>query len=206
MLDRWSLPLIQKPLHLIAQQCAKRGITANQVTLVGFVIGLLAIPALWVGAEWLALVLILANRTLDGVDGVLARLVGETDQGAFLDISVDFIFYAGVVFGFALADPQQNALAATALLLSFMGTAVSFLAFAIMAERRALSRITYPNKGIFYLSGIAEGTETILFFIAICLWPQHFPSLAWGFALICVVSAAVRIWSGYHSLSSHKTP
>ena len=202
MLDRWSLPLIQMPLRLIAKQCIKRGISANQVTLTGFAVGLLVIPALWLGLEWLALVLVLTNRTLDGVDGVLARMVGETDQGAFLDVTLDFVFYAAVVFGFALADPAQNALAATALLFSFMGTGVSFLAFAIMAERRSLSRITYPNKGIFYLSGLAEGTETLLFFVAVCLWPQYFAPLAWGFAGLCIVSAGLRISSGYRSLLS----
>lgn len=201
MLDRWSLPLIQKPLNQIARACRKQGYTANQITVCGFGLGLLVIPALLVEWYWVALVLVLLNRLFDGVDGVLARLTGATDQGAFLDITLDFVFYAGVVFGFALANPADNALAASALLLSFMGTAVSFLAYAIMAERRNLSRIQYPNKGIYYLSGLAEGTETILFFMAFCIWPQHFAALAWTFAAICVVSATLRIWSGYHSLS-----
>lgn len=201
MLDRWSLPLIQKPLNQIANRCRQKGISANHATIMGFVLGLLVIPALLMEWYGLALVLVLVNRIFDGVDGVLARQTGATDQGAFLDITLDFIFYAAVVFGFALANPADNALAASALLLSFMGTGVSFLAFAIMAERRKLSRIQYPNKGIYYLSGLAEGTETLLFFVAICWWPQHFATLAWGFAAICVVSATLRIWSGYHSLS-----
>jgi|GEM_PF-88174 phosphatidylglycerophosphate synthase len=201
MLDRWALPLIQKPLNQIADVCQQRDIHANQVTVTGFVLGLLVVPSLYVGWYWLALILILMNRVFDGVDGVLARQTGATDQGAFLDITLDFIFYAAVVFGFALANPADNALAASALLLSFMGTGVSFLAFAIMAERRNLSRIQYPNKGIYYLSGLAEGTETIAFFVAFCLWPQHFAVLAWSFAGMCVLSATLRIWSGYHSLS-----
>ena len=40
-----------------------------------------------------------------------------------------------IPFGFALYDPA-NALAACFLIFSFFGTAVSFLAFAVMAQRR----------------------------------------------------------------------
>lgn len=202
MLDRWALPLIQRPLIGLAKACQAAHVTANQVTVTGFILGMMTVPSLYWQHSYLALALILLNRILDGVDGVLARMNGATDPGAFLDISLDFIFYAAVVFGFALANPEQNALAASALLLSFMGTGVSFLAFAIMAERRKLSRIRYPNKGIYYLSGLAEGTETLAFFIAICVWPQHFAPLAWGFAALCVLSASLRIWSGFHSLAA----
>ncbi|WP_435891264.1 CDP-alcohol phosphatidyltransferase family protein, partial [Klebsiella pneumoniae] len=40
---------------------------------------------------------------LDGLDGALARRRGLTDAGGFLDIALDFLFYALVPFGFILA-------------------------------------------------------------------------------------------------------
>ena len=64
---------------------------------------------------------------------------GSTDLGGFLDIVLDFIVYAGMVFAFAVADPGANALAAAFLLFAFMGTGSSFLAFAMMAAKRRLS-------------------------------------------------------------------
>lgn len=200
MLDRWSLPLIKKPLCQIARVFKNLGVSANQVTLGGFLIGLLAIPALFSEHYNIALVLIILNRILDGVDGELARLTAPTDQGAFLDIVLDFIFYSAVIFGFALANPTENSLAASALIFAFICTGVSFLAFSIMADRRDLKNIDYPNKGIYYISGLAEGTETIIFYILICLFPQNFVELAWGFAAICYLSAALRTWSGYQTL------
>lgn len=51
-----------------------------------------------------------------------------TDAGGFLDISLDFLFYALVPFGFILADPTHNALAGGWLLFAFIGTGSSFLA------------------------------------------------------------------------------
>ena len=50
------------------------------------------------------------------------------------------------------------------------------------------------------LGGLAEGTETILFFVLFSLFPGYFPFLAWTFAVVCLVAAAARIMYGYRSL------
>ncbi len=55
---------------------------------------------------------IAASRLADGLDGELARVTAPTDRGAFLDITLDFLFYASVPLAFAWADPAANALAA----------------------------------------------------------------------------------------------
>ena len=203
MLDRWTLQLIKKPLHRGGCLLQRYGVKPDQVTLSGFVVGILCLPALGMKWYWLALVCILLNRLADGLDGELARLVGPTDSGGFLDIVLDFIFYGAVVFGFALADPGQNGLAAAALLFSFIGTGSSFLAFAIMAERRGIKKIAYPKKGIYYLEGLAEGTETILFFILFCLFPGFFVPLAYCFACICLVTVLTRVAGGYLTLKKN---
>lgn len=206
MLDRWALKLIKPSLTGIAKQLNKRNIHANQVTVTGFAIGMMALPALAMEQYGLALLLILLNRLSDGLDGALARLQQPTDVGAFLDIVLDFIFYSGVVFGFALANPSQNALAAAGLIFSFMGTGASFLAFAVLAEKRGINSLNYPNKGFYYIGGIAEGTETILVFVALCLWPQKFVVIAWSFAAICYLTTIIRVLSGYYTLRSSEQP
>ncbi len=175
MIDRYLLPLQRALLAPPARALAAAGVTADSVTVAGFVMGVLAIPALWAGWYGWALALILGNRLADGLDGAVARQVGPTDRGAFLDIALDFLFYALVPFGFALADPGANALAATALTAAFVGTGSSFLAFATLAARRGIAAQDYPTKGIFYLGGLTEGAETIAVFAAMCLWPGAFP-------------------------------
>ena len=197
MFDARLLPLQGRLMVPPAQALARVGVGADHVTLAGFMLGALALPALWSGATGIALALILANRLADGLDGALARMQGPTDRGAFLDIALDFLFYALVPLGFALMDPAQNALPAAILLASFVGTGSSFLAFSVIAEKRGLRAGDYPTKGIAYLGGLTEGFETIVFFCAICLWPGAFPVLAVLFAGAAFVTTLSRWIMGW---------
>jgi phosphatidylglycerophosphate synthase len=199
MLDRYLHPLLKPSLKSAARLTAKLGLNADQVTVLGFFVGLLAVPFIILDWYALALVCIVLNRIGDGIDGELARLGTPSDAGGFLDITLDFIFYQAVVFAFALTDPA-NTFWALLLMLSFVGTAVSFLAFAIMAEKRQITNVNYPNKSLHYLNGLAEGTETIAAFVAFCLWPQYFPWIAGAFAAICFITTASRIRFGYTTL------
>ncbi|MBB3191523.1 CDP-alcohol phosphatidyltransferase family protein [Halomonas cerina] len=203
MLDRWTMPLTQRPLLRLAHRLAKIGLRPDQVTLMAFAVGGLALPLLAMEAYGWALAMILLNRLGDGLDGALARLTHNTsDAGGFLDIGLDFVFYAAVVLGFALADPAANALAAAFLLFAFIGTGTSFLAFAIMAVRHGLDRPRFQEKAFYYLHGLTEGTETVLAFVVFCLWPSHFPMLASLFATACLITTAMRLWGGYGTLKA----
>ena len=205
MLDRWSSQWVKRPLEWIAAPLGVRGVQADHVTIAGFITGLFAVPALALGWFKVALALIVINRIGDGVDGVLARRNGPSDAGGFLDIVLDFIFYSAVVVGFALANPIQNALPAAVLIFSFMGTGSSFLAFAVLAEKRGLTTPRYPNKGLYYLGGLTEGTETILFYVVACLFPSAFPQLALIFAVACTITTVIRVTTGYRTLAVGKS-
>lgn len=197
MIDRRLYPVIARALRPAAEALVARGVGADAVTLAGFALGLGAAAAIGAGLFGLGLALILANRLADGLDGAVARLVGPTDRGAFLDIAFDFFFYAAVPFAFAVADPDANALPAAALILAFVGTGSSFLAFAAVAAKRGLSADAYPTKGVFYLGGLTEGAETLAAFAAMCLWPAAFPALAWGFAALCLLTTLTRWVAGW---------
>ena len=169
-------------------------VSANFISLIGLLLGVACAISIAYGYTLLALLPLLLSRLCDGLDGALARARGATDLGAFLDIVLDFIFYALIPLSFAVLDPSANALAAAMLLASFIGTGISFLAFALIAERRGLTSTAYPQKGIYYLGGICEGFETIAFFVVLCLLPDYFAPLAYGFAAICALSAGLRIF------------
>ena len=200
MLDRYSLKILKPLLGKLAAFLRAKGISADQITIISFGVGLLGV--IFIARHYYIMggLLILLNRLGDGIDGTLARLDGTTDRGAFLDICLDFLLYSAVVLGFALADPARNSLAAAFLIFSFVGTGSSFLAYAIMAERRSLADQRLPDKGFYYLGGLAEGTETIIFFMVICVFPSLFPILAWIFGSICLLSTAARIVYGYKTL------
>ncbi len=197
MLDAWLRRRIDPSLDRIGRGLARRGIGANAVTLAGFGLGLLAVPALAVEAYGLALAAILLNRLADGLDGAVARAREPSDLGGFLDIVCDFLFYGAVVFGFALARPEINALPAAFLLVSFIGTGASFLAFAVFAAKRGLETRLRGAKSLYYLGGLTEGSETIALFVLICLFPDAFPVAAWIFGTLCWLTTATRIALGF---------
>jgi len=204
MIDRYLIPPLQRLLDKPARLLVRRAVTANQITLVGFVIGVLALPLLMAGAFELALVAVLLNRLADGLDGAVARRTQTTDAGGFLDIVLDFIFYQAVVVGFILNSPHEHLLPGLFLMLSFVGTGTSFLAFAVQASKRGLDNPHYPNKSMYYMSGLAEGFETFAVFVLLCLLPQHFGIIAWLFGAVCWVTTATRIWAGFNTLKAHE--
>lgn len=177
----------------IAAPLARRGVSADQATVAGFALTLLAGGAIVAGAFALALALFIAARALDGLDGALARATRPTDRGGFLDIVLDFIGYGAVVLGFALHDPSENALAAAILLFAFFCTGSTFLATAIFAAKRGRTSAYAGRKSLYYAAGLAEGFETIVALALMCLFPGAFVPIALAFAALCAVSAAARI-------------
>ncbi|MFN3936423.1 MAG: CDP-alcohol phosphatidyltransferase family protein [Gemmobacter sp.] len=206
MIDARLLPLQRRLLAGPGAWLAARGATADQVTLCGFALGLLSVPALAGGYVLTALALIVVNRLFDGLDGAVARASGPHPRGAFLDISADFLFYALVPLGFAMADPAANALPAAVLIAAFMGTGSSFLAFAAVAAAQGRGSADYPDKGIPYIGGLTEGAETIGVFVAMCLFPQQFAWLAYGFAAACTLTTASRWVAGWRAFSPGAQP
>ena len=172
----------------------------SSITFIGFGIGLLSVPLLWLKLYPAALVLILVNRFFDGLDGAVARRNGVTNLGGYLDITCDFIFYSAVILGFALASPEKNSLTASFLIFSFIGTGTSFLAFSVIAEKHGITSPAHGQKGFFYLGGLTEGTETIIFYIIICLFPEYFRILSVVFGGLCWITVVGRFGSAYSLL------
>ncbi|WP_341904594.1 CDP-alcohol phosphatidyltransferase family protein [Sandarakinorhabdus limnophila] len=191
MLDARLRPLIDPPLNALGRVLADLGVTANAITSIGILLGIGAGALLAQGQFTLALVVIIVNRLLDGLDGPVARITGPTDFGGYLDIVADFVFYLAVPLGFGLAAPA-NLIPALVLACCFGLTGISFLAFAAIAGKRGMETSAHGKKSFFYNTGLAEGTETIVVFILFCLWPAHFPTIALTYASLCIVTVIQR--------------
>jgi phosphatidylglycerophosphate synthase len=200
MLDRHITPLIRPAVEAIARSLVRMGLRADHVTLIAFGIGIIAMICIAFRAYFVAAILILLSRLCDALDGAVARQTESTDAGGFLDIALDFLFYSGIVLAFAFAAPKANALPAAVLLMSFVGTTSSFLAFAALAAKRGITSMEYPDKSFYFLGGLAEATETLIIFIAMCIWPRWFPQLAYAFAILCAITTFTRIVGGYQTL------
>jgi phosphatidylglycerophosphate synthase len=178
---------------VIARQALKWRISAMTATLAGFALGLAAAALVVAHLYPAAAVMLLASRFCDGLDGAIARQSRLTDLGGFLDIVLDFIVYASVVFAFALADPAANALAAAFLTTSFMGPAATFLAYAVFAAKHGITTDIRGSKSLYYLGGLTEGTETILALTLMCVFPAWFATIAVVYAVMCWITAGTRV-------------
>ena len=192
MLDAYARRLIDPPLNRAGRALVARGVRADAVTLAGLALGLAAAGAIAAGAPGWALLPLLVSRGLDGLDGAVARASRPTDFGGYLDIWCDFVFYGAVPFAFAILDPD-NAVAAAFLLLTFYVNGTSFLGYAIQAEKRLMATEELGLKSFYYSRGLLEGTETIAFFVLLCLLPGHFVPLAVVFGLLCLATALGRV-------------
>lgn len=193
MLDAMLRSVIDPILDRQGRALARARVGADAVTAAGLALGLLAAALVALGAPGWALVPLLLSRLADGLDGAVARATAKTDLGGYLDIAADFLFYGAVPFGFVLLDPAANAVAGAFLLLSFYVNGATFLGYAVLAERRGLVTTARGAKTLYFTGGLLEGTETIAFFVLICLVPARFAPAAWVFGLLCFVTAGSRV-------------
>ena len=190
MLDGPARRLLAAPLAGVGRRLAGWGVTANQLTAVGFALGVSSAVA--AAAAWwtTALGLWLASRLADGLDGAVAREVGVTDLGGYLDIVADFVVYGAFVVGVAIALPDAR-LALAVLLLTYYINGTTLLAFSSLAERRRLT--TGDDRSVRFTGGLAEGTETIIVHSLFVLLPALAGPIAWAFAAVVAVTAAWRV-------------
>jgi phosphatidylglycerophosphate synthase len=203
MFDSTLRPIIDPPLQVLGRVLAATGLSANQVTLAGLGLGLAAAVAIVFQNFMLGLALIVASRLADGLDGAIARIRGKTAFGGYLDIVCDFAFYAAIPVAFGIAFPEAR-LAALVLVASFILSGGSFLASAVIAAEKGWETRRQGEKSFYYLAGLAEGAETIAFFVLFCLRPDWFVPLAYIFAAMCLLTAlgrtlVLRAMLGKHS-------
>ena len=197
MLDAFIRPIINKPLEKVALIFTKNKISPNSITYTGFGFGIIAALLLMVQFYIPALIFILLNRLCDGLDGAVARVGGtQSDLGGYLDIVLDFIFYSAVIFGFCIGHPEQ-AIYGAFLIFSFIGTGSSFLAFAIIAQKRNIETESRGKKSFFHAGGLAEGTETFAALCLMCIMPEFFYLIALIFGLMCWLTTLARIHEAY---------
>ncbi len=194
MLDGIVRKNIDPVLNAAGRAIAGTGITPNTITLSGWIIGIAAAIAIAFENNITGLVLILASRAADGLDGAVAKVSGTSDFGGYLDIVLDFFFYGAIPLGFVLADPGNNAIAGAILIFSFYFNGSTFLAYSALAEKNDIKTNVRGSKALYFTTGLAEATETIVVFMLFCLFPGWFSEIAYVFALICFWTSLSRIF------------
>ncbi len=191
--ERWFGPLAQ----WLGTWCSPLALT-----LLALLVGIAAAVAASQSAWRLAFALWITNRLLDGIDGTVARLHNrQTDMGGYLDILLDFIVYALMPIGIALAfDVRTSWLASSVLLASWFVNAASWMYLSAVLERRGagassrgeLTTVTMPR-------GLVAGTETVIFFSLFLLLPEYYVTLAWIMTVGVMIGVLQRlVWASRH--------
>jgi len=190
MLDAPVRARLRPALDTVAARLDERGVSPGAVTALALLVGMGACLAAALTAWPAALVLWLANRALDGLDGPLARRRGPTDLGGLLDFVADFVVYGGFVVAVAVAVPDAR-VACCALLAAYLLNNVAQLSFASLVEKR---RLAFGDERSLRLTpGLTEGTETIAAYVAFCLLPAHAAIVAWVFCGMVLITVAQRL-------------
>lgn len=190
MLDAPIRQSLHQPLDAIASWLQARGISANQLTAVGFVVGVGACVAVATDRWILGLVMWLVNRLIDGLDGSIARRVGPTKLGGFLDIMADFAIYGGIVVAIGWAEPGAR-LAALVVFLMYYLNGSAFLAWSSLANELDVDG---DGRSLNFPAGLAEGFETIAAMSIILLLPREWTATAmWLWGAVVAVSVLQRM-------------
>ncbi len=201
MLDSYSRKIAAKSLEPAADWLGTRSVSPMVLTIIGLGFGVSACVSIALGRWWLGLGLWGLNRIFDGLDGMAARNIGPTSFGGFADIIADFVVYSGFVVAVAYRLPETR-FAAVVLLMTYYVSGAAFLAWSDLVARQRHSAATADGRSLDFPPGIAEGTETIIVYALICLFPTWALELMWVFAAMVGITAIQRIWWANKTLRS----
>lgn len=152
-----------------ARALHRLGVTPDQVTVAGALLGLAAAVLIAYGAFAAGLLTWIVGRILDGYDEMLARVAGRTTLfGGFLDITLDMLAYSAMAVGFAVAMPGDRTLWLF-VLLGYVMAITTTLALSSLLERA--DRELGGDRSLQFTAAPAEGGETTVVYVLIALAP-----------------------------------
>ncbi|MEP6507963.1 MAG: CDP-alcohol phosphatidyltransferase family protein [Gemmatimonadales bacterium] len=195
MLDSIARPLKDRLLHPIALPLAAR-VHPGAITLASALFGLLAAFAVAEGHFGLGLLGWGLNRSLDGLDGAVAREGGsQSDFGGYIDIIADFTVYAAIPIGIAIHFATAATWLATSVMLAtfYVNSASWMYLSALLEKRSAGARKTKEQTSITMPDALIGGTETLLLYTSFLALPAFAPHIFWLTSILTAFSVMQRI-------------
>jgi phosphatidylglycerophosphate synthase len=143
-----------------------------------------------------AIILWNLNRIFDGLDGVVARIQKkQSDFGGYFDLLADFFVYCTIPIGVVACNPSYWGFIALAFLqMSYCVNAVGLLMLSTILQKSDGNQKKYTT--VIMPTGLIEGTETIIFYNILLLFPQHSTTLITIFTLLVFTTTLQRlVWA-----------
>ena len=175
-------------------------ITANQMTILGLVLGLASAVCFAVHLPVAGMLLWGLNRVADGLDGTLARLGNkQSDFGGFLDLVCDLVVYAAIPVGLTVqassggpAQTDRAWLALSGLLAVFYVNIGSLFYLSALIQKQQQAGSSPRVTSVPFPSALIEGFETVVFYTLFMAFPRYLVGLFTVFSLGCVVNIIQR--------------
>ncbi len=204
MIDKWlSKTKVNKVLEKLVKKLFYKKISANQLSLIALIIGLLSALSIFLSGmfRWkieliiCAAILMVISFFFDALDGALARLEEPTTFGGILDIFCDRTVEVFIIISLISTDP---------LLLIWPGTfslgaiVLCISMFLLIGGAFNPEIIDDQKKVIYYRRGIMERSETLIFLLAITIIFFLRFILLWTFAILVFITALLRLKDAYN--------
>ncbi|MEP6693199.1 MAG: CDP-alcohol phosphatidyltransferase family protein [Chloroflexota bacterium] len=192
---------VRRTLAPVVRGLRRIGVTANTVTVIGFVLTVVGAALLANGQPAAALVVLLLGTLSDSIDGQLARASGGgTRFGGFLDSTLDrlsdaALAVAAIQLGASMSDPRSIYAASASAFILYWGGLVLLVAAFLVSYIRAKAESIGEGATV----GFAPREARIaLYLIGVAAWaatgnPQLFAAAVGVAAFLATVTVLQRI-------------
>ena len=186
MLDTHARKYVNPFIEFGANFFIKLKISANNVTILALILGILSSVLLYFDKNIFAVIILWISGYLDAVDGSVARKTNPSSSfGTVLDITFDRIVEIGIilVIGMKFVDVRFNLII---LLASILISMVIFLTVGAVSEKSGI-------KSFYYQAGVAERSEGFIMFSLMMLSKNNLNVIINLFSFIILITAIQRI-------------
>ena len=186
MLDTHGRKYVDPIINSGASFLLKLKLTANNVTIIALLIGILTSVFIYFDMNIIAVLTLWISGYLDAVDGAIARKNNTTSLfGTLMDITFDRIVETCMILVLALkyVDARMSFII---LLICIIISMTIFLTVGALVEKKGI-------KSFYYQAGVAERSEGFIMFSLIILLPKYILFFTNIFSFIIFITIIQRI-------------
>ncbi len=187
MLDTHARKYVSPFIESGANFFIKLKLSANDVTTLALILGIISSVFLYFDKNVLAVVILWTSGYLDAIDGAIARKTSTSSSfGTVLDITFDRVVEIGIILvvGLKFVDTRFSLIV---LLASILLSMVIFLTVGAVSEKNGI-------KSFYYQAGMAERSEGFIMFSLIMLSQNYVNIIINIFSIIILITAFQRIY------------
>lgn len=191
MLDTRARKYFEPILLSIAKFFVKYNISANSITLLAFIIGMISGVLVYFKLPILAVIFLWLSGLFDAVDGNVARLTNtQSKLGAQIDIVSDRLVELSIIWGLAL-NHNDSLYAMLLLVSSILISMTIFLTTGMISENKT-------KKSFYYQAGLMERTEGFILSTIMILFAKYLTIITFIYAGLIIITIIQRIYETYN--------